>query len=273
MAVRRGGYIKLFRALADSPLWTEEPFTRGQAWADLILLANYKPGHFWIRGNLIHVERGQLGWSAASLARRWSWGQKRVFKFLSDLEKVGQITLQKSNLTTLITITNYHGYQNNDQTDSTADLPADRLADDLADDLHKKKERNKEGKKGTRFARPTLEEVIAYCQKRRNNVDPQKWFNHYTSNGWRVGKNPMRDWKAAVHTWEGNEYGNGKPAAPPAEKPWHALPAAKFAAMEKAGAFAETHRSPSNAEIIFGTTKRGERYKCLIYPLPSEAAT
>lgn len=57
--------------------------------------------------------------------------------------------------------------------------------------------------------RPTLEEVKAYCRERKNAVDPQKWFDHYTSNGWRVGRNAMKDWKAAVRTWEGNGIDSG----------------------------------------------------------------
>jgi hypothetical protein len=51
-------------------------------------------------------------------------------------------------------------------------------------------------------ARPTLEQVKAYCLERQNTVDPEKWFNHYSANGWKVGRNPMRDWRAAVRTWE-----------------------------------------------------------------------
>lgn len=54
--------------------------------------------------------------------------------------------------------------------------------------------------------RPSLEEVKAYCQERGNSVNPQKWFNHYESNGWKVGKNPMKNWKAAVRTWENSDY-------------------------------------------------------------------
>ncbi len=52
---------------------------------------------------------------------------------------------------------------------------------------------------------PTLDEVKAYCTERKNNVDPERWFDYYTSNGWKVGKNPMKDWKAAVRTWERSE--------------------------------------------------------------------
>ena len=52
------------------------------------------------------------------------------------------------------------------------------------------------------FVKPTLEEVRAYCIERGKGVDAEKWYNHYTANGWKVGRNPMKDWKAAVRTWE-----------------------------------------------------------------------
>jgi len=71
-----------------------------------------------------------------------------------------------------------------------------------------KKEKEKENKKENekrevkRFAPPTLDEVQAYCEERGNNVDPDRFIDYYTSNGWRVGKNPMKDWKAAVRSWE-----------------------------------------------------------------------
>lgn len=58
--------------------------------------------------------------------------------------------------------------------------------------------------KTPRFSPPTLDEVAAYCEERDRGVDFEKWFNHYTANGWRVGKNPMKDWRAAVRTWEKN---------------------------------------------------------------------
>ena len=51
---------------------------------------------------------------------------------------------------------------------------------------------------------PSLEEIRSFCQERGNQVDPEYFYNYYQSNGWRVGKNPMRDWKAAVCAWESN---------------------------------------------------------------------
>ena len=68
--------------------------------------------------------------------------------------------------------------------------------------------------KAKRFTPPTLEEVTAYCLERGNNVDPQHFIDYYTSNGWLVGKNKMKDWKAAVRTWERNGYSSNRPSKP-----------------------------------------------------------
>ena len=54
----------------------------------------------------------------------------------------------------------------------------------------------------SRFVRPTIDEITAYCSERKNNVDPQAFFDFYESKGWRVGNQPMKDWKASVRTWE-----------------------------------------------------------------------
>ena len=55
---------------------------------------------------------------------------------------------------------------------------------------------------------PSLEDVTAYCLERRNQVNLRLWMDHYTANGWKVGRNTMKDWKAAVRTWEKNGVNN-----------------------------------------------------------------
>jgi uncharacterized protein YdaU (DUF1376 family) len=60
-------------------------------------------------------------------------------------------------------------------------------------------------KAGQRFTPPTLSEVIDYCNERGNHVDPQRFINHYSANGWMRGKNKIKDWKACVRTWEQND--------------------------------------------------------------------
>lgn len=70
-----------------------------------------------------------------------------------------------------------------------------------------KEELKKEKKvKSKRFTPPTLEEVKEYCKERNKGVDAERFIDFYTAKGWMVGRNPMKDWKAAVRTWERNQY-------------------------------------------------------------------
>ena len=64
------------------------------------------------------------------------------------------------------------------------------------------KENNKKKSNAKAFVKPTLEEVKAYCEERKNGIDPEVFIAFYESNGWKVGKNPMKSWKSAMITWE-----------------------------------------------------------------------
>lgn len=69
-----------------------------------------------------------------------------------------------------------------------------------------KREDNKESKtKAKTFTPPQLHEVSQYCIERKNGIDAQKFIDHYSANGWMRGKNKIKDWKACVRTWEGNQ--------------------------------------------------------------------
>lgn len=89
------------------------------------------------------------------------------------------------------------------------DLDIDIEVDIDIDKEEKKK--NRKRKTASRFVPPTLAEVKAYCLERKNNVDAERFIDYYTSNGWKVGKNPMKEWKAAVRTWEKTSKGTGTP--------------------------------------------------------------
>lgn len=80
------------------------------------------------------------------------------------------------------------------------------LRNDIDIDIDKEedKDNNNIGQKRSRFMPPTLIEVQSYCNERGNKVDADCFINHYEANGWMVGKNKMKDWKAAVRTWERN---------------------------------------------------------------------
>ena len=65
------------------------------------------------------------------------------------------------------------------------------------------------------FLPPTVEEVSAYCTEKGYDIDPDRFVDYYTSNGWKVGKNPMKDWKAAVRSWSRKEQLCGKSESKP----------------------------------------------------------
>lgn len=70
------------------------------------------------------------------------------------------------------------------------------------DNLHTKKTRAPRA--STNFIPPSVEQVKEYCLQRKNNVDAEAFVDHYTSKGWMIGKNKMKNWEAAVRTWERN---------------------------------------------------------------------
>jgi uncharacterized phage protein (TIGR02220 family) len=119
------GWIKLHRAIMDHPDWLAEPFTRAQAWVDLLLLANHKVGHIRKRGILIEVQRGQVGRSEETLAARWKWSREKVRRFLGRLGADGQISRnpvqQNPKLSCLISIVNYEAYQSGETTNETTE--------------------------------------------------------------------------------------------------------------------------------------------------------
>lgn len=77
---------------------------------------------------------------------------------------------------------------------------------------------NAEKTAAARFVKPTVDEVRAYAAQKGYAVDADKFVNYYESNGWRVGRSPMKNWKAAVANWAHNSYGAGKQAEKPAYK-------------------------------------------------------
>lgn len=68
------------------------------------------------------------------------------------------------------------------------------------------KNRNKNKKRIEERDAPTLEAVTEYCRERKNSVDPQRFFDYYTANGWMIGCNGIRDWRAVVRRWETNGF-------------------------------------------------------------------
>ena len=84
---------------------------------------------------------------------------------------------------------------------------------DKEEDEDKEKDKEKDNNRHSVAHRPpTVDEVAAYCREKGYNIDAEHFVSYYESNGWRVGKNPMKDWRAACRTWARNEYSKPAPS-------------------------------------------------------------
>lgn len=144
------GYIKVYRSLFDpneSWIWAEKPFSRGQAWIDLLQMANIKDSRTLIKGKVVDVKRGQLLRAVCTLADRWGWGEKKVRTFLRLLEGQDMVTTKGTAGGTLITIENYAKYNPLGQESDTTEDGAEGGAEDeqrTSRGRRNKKERKKE---------------------------------------------------------------------------------------------------------------------------------
>lgn len=176
----RYSWHPIMRSILDHWVWKDRPFSKGQAWVDMILLAQYNPCKKVINGVLIPMEEGQLAWPKYVLAERWGWSRDKVERYLKMLEDDSMIRQQTSQLTTVITLLNYKelrsvafSKQGNGQGNAQGN------GQDNDRETHKsqyKKERSKEGKEELQPAAPTLVgQVIAHL-----NLATGKKFNPKT---------------------------------------------------------------------------------------------
>ena len=126
-------WIRLHRKIMDDPLYFAEPFTKMQAWIDLLLLANFADRVTFIRGNRVTIKRGQVAYSREWFSGRWRWSRGKIDRFLDMLERENMIGRQKSAVITCISIVNYDAYQDNGSTDRSVNRSADRSANRSAD--------------------------------------------------------------------------------------------------------------------------------------------
>ena len=105
------GWVKLDRQIFDHWLWQEKPFSVGQAWVDLILLASYEDGVQYYRGELYERKRGEVCASLKWLGERWGWSIGKVSRFLNVLQKDKMVTQKRNAHGTTLSIENYTLFQ------------------------------------------------------------------------------------------------------------------------------------------------------------------
>lgn len=134
-----------------------------------------------------------------------NWEKHQNASKLAELREYNRIAQQKSRARRkLLPAVNDSQENVNDSQDTDIDIEEDKEEDKENKSVSQAKTRT------TRFTPPTLDEVRSYCAERKNSVDAQRFVDYYTSNGWLVGKNKMKDWRAAVRTWERNNTSSSK---------------------------------------------------------------
>lgn len=197
-------YIKLYEQILTWE-WFQQPNTLA-LFLYILLKANYCDLEY--HGQI--VRRGQLVTSLPKLATGTGLTIRQTRTALSHLISTGEVTDESSNQNRIITVVNYNRFQN-----ATDDTTGKRQANDRRSDRQttddptpsietiERVERNKKDKRiPSVFIPPSVDEVRAYCLERQNGIDPEAFVDFYASKGWMIGKNKMRDFKAAVRTWE-----------------------------------------------------------------------
>ncbi len=221
------GWIKLHRKIMEWEWYTDS--NTKSLFLHLLLKANREQKEY--QG--VTIQRGQLVSGRRKLSIETGLSEQSIRTSLKKLESTSEITIESTNQNSLFTIKNYDFYNNQkiDEEKSTSgstsqltiNQPADQpqLKKKEEKEYKEEKERKKEGTK--KFVPPTHTEAFDYFfeqLKKNGTVEKkycaqraQKFIDHYTSNGWKVGgKAPMRDWKAAIRSqWLENKYEkNGK---------------------------------------------------------------
>ena len=114
------GWVKAYRSLQEHWVWQEKPFSKGQAWIDLMLRANHSEKKVMRNGELFVIKRGQRLTSIKGLADRWGWSRKKVSGFLDRLELDGMMEQERTTKDTLVTLVNYDFFQSEDTAKETS---------------------------------------------------------------------------------------------------------------------------------------------------------
>ena len=117
-------FIPLNRSITNHWLWKDKPFTKGQAWIDLIMLANHTTVKTIYKDEIVECKRGDVNFSMSYLAERWGWDRKKVSRFLKALELDNMVRVNATTHRTTITLINYGTYNDKSPTNiPTADQP------------------------------------------------------------------------------------------------------------------------------------------------------
>lgn len=226
-----GGYILLARRLTGPDSWLmNKPPLYLKLWIWMLGQANWKDRDKLKRGQLVtsidemrEAMSYQVGYRKITPTRDEIRSAYRAFceNPHEDRTNPPMITTTKTTRGMIITICNYDKYQDFKSYEAHSEPHDENPAKPTVTphDTEYIENKNEKGitslspdsgatkKKRDQFKPPTVEEVAAYCKERGNGIDAQLFVDAYAAKGWVIGKSKMKDWKAAVRTWERNDSG------------------------------------------------------------------
>jgi len=110
------GWISLHRQIQDNWIWKDKPFSKGQAWIDILLLASHCENKFLLGNELVDIEEGEFVTSETKLSERWGWSRHKVDSFLIILKNDSMLCVKKDNKKTTIKVLKYNEFQDIDNT-------------------------------------------------------------------------------------------------------------------------------------------------------------
>ncbi|GEM_PF-3557652 len=217
------GWISLQRSMQSHWVFQESDLLK--FWVALLMEANWETKTKLFNKKLITVERGQVIFGRKVWSERLSISETKLRRYIDMLVNDHMIDQQTTSQYSMITVLNYEKYQYNNQQTTSKQPAYDQQTTSERPHLNNLNKDNKlisVNKHTGRMARPTIDELIIEFDSRV--IDPNQqavsFLNHYESNGWKVGKNPMKSWKHAVTTWitRGKADAKGKQFSQPARQ-------------------------------------------------------
>lgn len=204
------GFVKLWRKLLDSEVFANEGLLK--VWVYCMCKSNHKkrfvPFKTGRSVDTIEVKPGQFIYGRNKAAEHLHMSPSTVYKRMKKLVDLGCCNIKSNTHYSIITICNWDTYQGSEiPKEQAKEQPSNRqvTGKEQASNTNKNEENDKNVKnvkKKRNIIPPKIEWIKKYCIVRGNNIDPERFFDHYEGNGWFRGKTKMKDWQATVRTWE-----------------------------------------------------------------------
>lgn len=177
------GWIKLHRKILDNYLWNKKPFSEGQAWIDLLLIANHEDNKVLQNGTIKTFKKGTVNRSILSLSERWGWDRRKTTRFLRVLERDGMLSMNSTTHGTTITLINYSVYNDSRTTECTTECTTDVQPNVQPMYINKNDKNDKNEKKDNIYC-AKFEEFWGAYTKKKDKAMAYKQYNARLKEGY-----------------------------------------------------------------------------------------